>query len=201
MKYNLLIFDFDGVLMDSNELKQRTFNSIAEKYIKSPNSLKDFQHYLTENSAESRYLKLSYLKSLSINLCLEDLLIEFANKLDNEYKNCDNVLGILNDLDDWAICSAGRRQEIEAILDYKNVSYKVANIYSDLNDKSSVLKKFSHQANCFLGDSYSDFSAAQVADIDFYFCSYWALSGEIEKMKYVHSKRINDVESLKKFWS
>jgi phosphoglycolate phosphatase-like HAD superfamily hydrolase len=194
----LLIFDFDGVLIDSNQLKQRVFIFIAEKYIKSPHSLRDFQQYLTENSAESRDLKLSYLKSLNINLCLEDLLSEFANKLDHEYKNCVNILEILNDLDDWVICSAGHRQEIEAILDHKKVNYKVANIYSDLNDKSSVLKNFSHPTNCFLGDSYSDFSAAEVAGIDFYFCSYWALISEIEKMKYVHSKRINDVESLKK---
>ena len=142
--------------------------------------------------------KLRYLRSISTANNLDYLVDEFSFELNKGYKNCTNVLEVLNDLDSWAICSAGNKREIETILDSNNVVFNGTSIHADLDDKTSVIKELSHQAQFFLGDSHSDYLAAKDADVDFYFCSYWALGIEIDRMENLDAKRISDVEGLKK---
>ena len=62
-KYKSLIFDCDGVILNSNQLKTNAFRKVFEKY--NINAVDEFIEYHRSNGGVSRYIKIeNFLKNI-----------------------------------------------------------------------------------------------------------------------------------------
>ena len=58
MKYESLIFDCDGVILNSNEIKTLSFREALNAFNK--NAIEEFINYHNQNGGISRYIKIKY---------------------------------------------------------------------------------------------------------------------------------------------
>ena len=87
MEKKNIIFDFDGVILNSHNVKTDSFEKIFSKYGKSIG--KKAKNYHLKNVGKSRYLKFKYilnnvLKYKSTKKIMEYLDEEFSNYCDNK---------------------------------------------------------------------------------------------------------------------
>ena len=87
MEVKNIIFDFDGVILNSHKTKTEAFEKVFSKYGKSIG--KKAKNYHLKNAGKSRYLKFKYilnylLKYKSSKKIIEDLDREFSNYCDNK---------------------------------------------------------------------------------------------------------------------
>ncbi len=182
-KYNYFIFDFDGVVKESVELKSKAYCELFSKYESAIPFIKN--HHL-ENGGVSRYTKiplyLSFCKLDQSPELVENYLIKFSNLVKKLVINSDWVPGILeflNRIQDKKkiyIVSATPEKEMRKII--KNISLDIPflNIYGSPNSKIKNIKKFVKKEfkkeYIFFGDSLSDASAAYEYKIDFAYRIY-----------------------------
>ena len=179
----MIIFDFDGVLINSNNLKNKIFVNLSNKYLKEHSLKIIFKDFIKRNSAQTRETKIKYLCELDSTLSFSKIIDEFGVNVTQNYKKCEVNFQVLNECDEWAICSAGDTQEIYNVLEYYNVNLRQKIILGGQLDKTNFLNSFSNEQNIFFGDSEEDYLAAQRAQITFVFCEYWALNEELKKMR------------------
>ncbi len=182
MKYKNIIFDFDGVLAESVSVKTQAFHDLYEQY-GSDVVYKVVEHHKA-NGGMSRYEKFPYYhkKFLNIELSENDI-----NQLSNDFSglvmegviNAEEVNGALlflkkyyNQCKYW-IVSATPENEIIKIAEKRGIGGLFVKIYGSPNKKPAIVKKILTDYNIpknetvFLGDSMSDFEAADKNKIDF----------------------------------
>lgn len=171
--YNIILFDFDGVIFDSNFIKKKAIYLASKDYLNGKR-LEQFVDYFLFNSGiprdikiskffnkkKSEIIKINYSKILNENLILSKKIpgiLTFLKKL----KNNDKKIHIL---------SGGNKNEIIKILD-KNKMLKYFNqILTSPNDKQTNLNRLDIDKNTiFFGDSYHDYNLALRNNIDFVF--------------------------------
>lgn len=188
------VFDFDGVLIDSNNLKNQALFSVVEHKIN--NSLKkdDILKYINDSSALSRDVRLQKIISMGeiTDVSLKSLAEEFSVSVVNGYKDAEVIFDVL-EVGEWKIVSSGNKIEILEILKFHDCLVRVENVFADLKDKSHVLSNLANDNKIrFFGDAYKDFCAANSASVEFYFCAYWALEDELTKLS-----RVDGLKTLK----
>ena len=57
-KYDYILFDFDGVILNTNEIKNQSFRELFSEYPK--NKIDEFIKYHKKNGGISRYVKIKY---------------------------------------------------------------------------------------------------------------------------------------------
>ena len=98
IEYQTLIFDCDGVVLNSNKIKTQAFYNVAKVYgHDAAQSLKD---YHIQNGGISRYAKFEYfltdILGKSINqLELQQLLDKFACEVKNKLLSCEVADGLI----------------------------------------------------------------------------------------------------------
>ena len=179
MKYKSIIFDFDGVIIDSNRVKDKAFYSIFYDYGEHIASYS--LEYHLENRGVSRFDKVNHVIK-KFNLPKKDYTKIINNFSFTVYKGvCDSPLveGIIDFLKEnkkkynFYIISATPTDELLKILDELNLRSFFKSIYGSPNDKQfwldSLLKKnkISVSDSLFVGDALSDKNAANFFSIDF----------------------------------
>ena len=96
-KYNSLIFDCDGVILNSNKIKTNAFRKVLEQY--NPKAVDEFIKYHLSNGGISRYEKFKFFintilpKFEEIKLNKKKLLRELLDNYSKESKsalfNCE----------------------------------------------------------------------------------------------------------------
>ena len=186
-QYQTLIFDCDGVILNSNKIKSQAFYDVAKIYGHEPaQALKDY-HIL--NGGVSRYQKFEYLltkillKPIEIQE-LNMLLSRFSKEVKKALLICEVAENIkelreLTKNSKWLIVSGGDQDELrEVFLQRKLNSYFDGGIFGSPDDKEQILENEKYNSNItgkslFLGDSMYDYQAAKNAKIDFIFLSKW----------------------------
>ena len=191
-KYSTLIFDCDGVILNSNKIKTKTFRKILKGY--NQDAIEEFIKYHKKNGGISRYIKLRYF----LNVILSKYELKYKPK-SNELEILINKYGyeckhslfeseVTKDLSKlkeytgdipWLIISGGDQKELREVFEYKKI-YKYFNggIYGSPDKKIEIIKRelnkgtINHPALMF-GDSKLDFEAANKNNIDFIFVSKW----------------------------
>jgi phosphoglycolate phosphatase-like HAD superfamily hydrolase len=179
MKYKTIIFDFDGVIIDSNHVKDEAFFSIFLDY---GENVASFSHnYHLKNRGISRFDKVEYVIN-KFKLPKEDY-----NKIINNFSSivfkgvCSSpfVAGVKKFLDNnhkvfnFYIISATPSDELSKILDELNIRNFFKKVYGSPNDKkywlADLIEKnvISSKDSLFIGDAYSDKDAATKYSIDF----------------------------------
>lgn len=211
-EYNSIIFDCDGVILDSNKIKTNAFYDVAKNYDKEAAiKLVEFHR---ENGGISRYEKFNLFinellpnkKEINKETMLTKLLNEYKQAVKNGLLNC-NICSDLNLLKNftkkisWSVVSGGDQKEIKFIFKKRNIDfYFEGGIYGSPSTKENIFKKgleertFKNPA-LYIGDSKYDYLSASKYNIDFVFLSIWT---EFKNWKeYTSQREIPTINRLK----
>ena len=202
-KYEFFIFDCDGVILESNRLKSKAF---ADALIKEdPHLVSKFIEYHKRNGGVSRYEKFRYYFEIIKNQVyvendIKRAINNFSNIVKEGLLKCDYVPGVLEfikKLQDQNkllfVVSGSDEDELIHVFKKRGIFHYFIKIYGSPNNKientNKVISELKNKkSGLFLGDSRSDFDAANQFGLDFLFIkefSEW-IGGE----KKVQSKNV-----------
>ncbi len=184
--YDYLIFDCDGVILDSNRLKSKAF---AYALPGEPIQLvQSFVDYHQKRGGISRYEKFShYFKNIkkSPDVVTETnvALGKFSTVVKKGLIECDYVPGVLEFVKQayslgilLFVVSGSDEKELIGVFRQRGILNLFENIYGSPANKedntAKVVKKIrDRRRGCFFGDSKSDYVAASKYRLDFVFVS------------------------------
>ncbi|MDO8662379.1 MAG: HAD-IA family hydrolase [Candidatus Omnitrophota bacterium] len=181
MNHKVIVFDFDGVIVESNGIKHDAFSSIFRRYPKYYKTMMSF-HY--EHNHLPRQDKFRYLvKELMGKTDCEDdvasLTYEFEGLTRQRIISCPYVAGARECIDYFSdrlplyIVSATPEAELMIILEARDMIKKFKGVYGPPMTKSHAFKTIIGQEQVaafqvlFVGDSIEDYSVAKEAGIYF----------------------------------
>lgn len=185
--YKTLVFDCDGVVLNSNRIKTDAFRLAALPYGEdAANQL--VQHHI-RNGGISRYKKFAHFLDAIVtpkrDFGLEVLLTRFAEAVTQGLMECD-VAGGLAELREitghatWTIASGGDRSELNEVFARRGLAHLFdGGIHGSPEPKDEILARLERDGTLqrpalFLGDSVYDYEVARDASIDFLFLSGWS---------------------------
>lgn len=188
--YKTLIFDCDGVILDSNKIKTEAFYCAALPYGElAAQALVDY--HITHGGI-SRYKKFAFfLEDLVPNHAegvqgpgLEELLESYANFVKEGLLTCEVAEGLLELREilpetNWLIVSGGDQAELRKVFAERDLEGLFnGGIFGSPDTKDVILNRELSNGNIqlpalFLGDSKYDYQAAIKAGLDFVFLYNW----------------------------
>ena len=186
-QYQTLIFDCDGVILNSNHIKTQAFYNVAKVY--GYDAAEALRTYHISNGGISRYEKFKYflqnilekpIKTEELN----ELLTNFSKEVKKSLLTCE-VTSNIKELrsktknSKWLIVSGGDQKELREIFAQRKLDiYFDGGIFGSPDDKDNILKTEKLNKNItgktlFLGDSIYDYEASKRACIDFAFFTKW----------------------------
>lgn len=209
-KYHALIFDCDGVILNSNKIKTDAFYSVAKLY--GEKAAKELVKYHVCYGGISRYHKFEYfLKAILGKKIQQDeldlLLDKFAKEVKKGLLECEITDG-LEELRQktskckWFLVSGGKQEELREIFRVRRIEkYFDGGIFGSPDTKEEILQREINNGNIikpavFFGDTKLDYEIATKFGIDFIFIYGWTefknwqkyFSGkQVEKLKYIAS--------------
>lgn len=207
--YASLVFDCDGVILDSNRVKTDAFRAAALPY--GSEAAEALVAYHVSNGGVSRYRKFEYfvtdiLGTKSDAAIQQDLLDRFAAAVRRGLLDCDIAAG-LESLREatrgsrWLVVSGGDQQELRWLFSCRGIAQLFdGGIFGSPETKTLILDREISAGNLalpaiFLGDSRLDYEAAASAGLDFLFVSGWT---EFREWKHLQAEKgFPAVSSLK----
>jgi len=182
MKYQYIIFDFDGVLVESNEIRFNGFRKLFKDYPQG--EVEKLVAYAKANGGVSRYKKIEYffneirrepISEESVN----QWAAQFSTLVEQDIVEAKPVEGSLKFLEDYfshfdfAIVSGSDQAELRRICEKRKINHffkmilgspvekkdNIASLLSDLN--------WQHNESLYVGDSNNDLEAAKANALDF----------------------------------
>lgn len=206
-QYSVLVFDCDGVVLNSNKLKAEAFYQAALPYGEGAAQALLFYHI--ENGGVSRYQKFSYFLNNIVEgqfgPSLDALLRTYGGLIKEGMLSCQIESGLYalrerTPAARWLIVSGGDENELRGIFTNRGLANLFdGGIYGSPATKHEILARERASGNIsgnavFLGDSRYDHAAATRAGLDFIFISQWS---EFENWKsYFQEHPVMCVSSL-----
>lgn len=207
--YNVenIFFDFDGVILDSNDCKT---NAFYEMYLSYGRDIADqVKEYHKRNGGISRYEKFKYWEKKYFNRDidkeeLKNLADIFSKKVKNNVINSKEVDGSINFIKTihsnvklWII-SGTPQDELRDICNEINISEYFEAIYGSPNSKKYWTEKIISDNNLnrentlFIGDALADYDAAIFSKIKFLL-----IESEDNKSLFKKIKNISRISNFK----
>ena len=207
-KYRTLVFDCDGVVLNSNSIKTEAFYEAALPY--GVLAAKRLVKYHVENGGVSRYRKFDYfLRNLiepsQPGPCIDRLLADYSARVRQGLLSCEIANGLV-DLRrctagaKWLIVSGGDQDELRELFKVRGISNLFnGGIFGSPDNKEKILQREIDIGNIifpalFLGDSKYDYHAALSFNIDFLFLSSW--SELVNKQQWIKEHGISAAENI-----
>lgn len=178
----VVILDFDGVIVESVEIKTQAFKDLFINY---PNYLDEIMNYHIKNNAISRYVKFKYiyeniLKKKYSKEVESKLGREFSNLVFKKVVNCPFVSGVTDFLNNFYkkiplyIISATPQAEINKIIMARSLGKYFKGIFgSPPGNKIDFIKNILEYENVkpgealYIGDMIKDYKIAQKTGLNF----------------------------------
>jgi HAD superfamily hydrolase (TIGR01549 family) len=188
MKYKTIIFDCDGVILNSNEIKTLAFGRVTRKYGEAISQ--EFMEYNMKYGGVSRYQKFEYfLKNLvglkdNFDGHYHELLLLYSEEIIHSLMNAEVCEGI-DDLRKatssakWLVVSGGDEYEIKKVFQHKHLSNLFdGGIHGSPLSKQKIIQREIQSGNIsypvlFLGDSEYDYNMSRIFNLDFIFIHSW----------------------------
>lgn len=206
--YSTIVFDCDGVVLNSNRIKTDAFRSAAIPYgLPAAEAL--VQHHIA-NGGVSRYIKFEHLlANIVTRMCpgvvpgidapgLDELLAVFSQEVREGLMSCSIAEGLF-DLKSatkptrWMIISGGDQEELSDVFMLRGIrSLFDGGIFGSPEAKDQIVAREIKAGNIlfpalFLGDSRLDHEVASRHGLDFVFLSSWTEFSEWESYTMHHS--------------
>ncbi len=177
-----IIFDFDGVILDSVNVKTNAFSEMYSKWgNKTQNAV--IKHHL-ENGGVSRFekFKIYHKKFLNINLSkneISELADDFSKLVFDGVCNspfipgAEEFLKIVKNNYSTFICTGTPQKEIEEILITKKLNKFFNSVHGSPDDKITIINfimrtnSFEPKDVLFIGDAMTDYNASIATNINF----------------------------------
>lgn len=185
--YNTLVFDCDGVILDSNKVRARAFYNAALPYGRQ--YAEELEAYHILHGGVSRYVKFEVLLRDIVGIPVTDaamkaLLHAFTTEATIGLLQCEMAPG-LRELREatpqanWILVSGADQGELRSVFAQRGIAeWFDGGIFGSPLDKDQILERELASGNCrtpglFFGDSRYDHQAATRAGLDFVFLSGW----------------------------
>lgn len=186
-QYQTLVFDCDGVVLNSNKVKTDAFYRAALPYGEA--AAKQLVEYHVARGGISRYKKFAWFVQNVVagqaGPSLDELLAAYAAEVRHGLLTCEIAEG-LSELREktkhanWLIVSGGDQQELREVFAERGLAELFdGGIFGSPDSKDVILERELAIGNIskralFLGDSKYDYQAASTAGLDFIFLSDWS---------------------------
>jgi phosphoglycolate phosphatase-like HAD superfamily hydrolase len=183
-QYKNVLWDFDGVIIDSMPIREQGFREILQDF--APEQVEELVRYHRANGGLSRFIKIRYFFEVILHtsiteeqvqlyairfsetmrklLCNKDLLIQDAVQYIRENSSNKN----------YHVVSASEEQELRFLCEQLGLAGYFKSIHGSPTAKTINVQQLLVQYNydeketCLIGDSINDRHAAQVNDIQFF---------------------------------
>lgn len=187
--YKTIVFDCDGVVLNSNVVKTEAYFRTAKQLGATDQQAQALVDYHVQLGGISRYHKFDYylreiLHKPADKASIQRLLDAFSSELEEGLMDCEvadglHALRTLTADANWLILSGGDQNEIRDLFKKRDLSVLFdGGLFGSPDNKDEVLAREIASGNIqfpalFLGDSKYDFEAANRAGLDFIFLSDW----------------------------
>jgi len=189
--YRTLVFDCDGVLLNSNALKTESFAKVAQRF--SSTAAQQLVDYHVRHGGISRYEKFRWFQRevLKTPECGEpqvaELVDAYAQTVSQGLLECEVAEG-LETLRDalpesrWLVVSGSDQAELRWVFEQRSLAGLFdGGIFGSPDNKHEILAREKasgniHGSTVMLGDSQYDAEAARLAGLAFIFVSGWSES-------------------------
>jgi phosphoglycolate phosphatase-like HAD superfamily hydrolase len=202
-----LVFDCDGVILDSNRIKTEAFGHVAMQF--GADAAKELVHFHVQHGGVSRYRKFEYLLVNILQRAadateIESLARQYGLRVCDQLLLCPMTPG-LKELrkatphTSWMVVSGGDQAELQYIFAERGLaSLFDRGIHGSPATKDEILSREIASGHLvlpalFLGDSRYDHEAAQRAGLDFIFIHEWT-----EFSNWREYCQINDISAVKR---
>jgi len=188
-KYKSIVFDCDGVVLDSNVLKSEAYFRTAKNLGATDAQAQALVDYHVRLGGISRYHKFDYylreiLQQPATKEAIQVLLDEFGRELEVGLMQCEMAAGLKSlrastPNAQWFILSGGDQQELRKLFANRQIEHLFdGGIFGSPDNKDEVLARKKNNGHLhfpalYLGDSKYDYEAATRAGLDFIFLSNW----------------------------
>jgi phosphoglycolate phosphatase-like HAD superfamily hydrolase len=208
--FDAIVFDFDGTLVDSNDVKAKAFGELYKSY--GDEIVNKVVSYHNENTGVSRFQKFKYIQEQFLgesynNEVKDDLSEIFARLVEERIPQVPYTQGALEFLDNnhknipLFLASATPDKELKSIASQRGMQKYFEGIYGFPMTKSQILCHIINE-NSFLpdrilmvGDSFPDWEGAKNAGTRFIIFAPDELPVKIPK----NTKRLLNFNNLYKF--
>lgn len=201
MKFDQIIFDFDGVILNSHNVKTQAFYKIFKKYGKKIATKSKSYH--VKNAGISRYVKFKYIlkyfvkKKISNNE-INNLSLEFKKICLEKIKKLKISKKLLKFLitnykvHSFFISTGTPQKEIENILKLKKINKYFEKVYGSPATKVQHIKKIKkkNSKTLYIGDSYEDYISSKKTNIKF------LLKAHSQNEKFFREKKIKKIKNF-----
>lgn len=181
---SVILWDFDGVILDSMPVRKFGFKKILEEYPK--NEVDSLLEFHTKNGGLSRYVKFRYFfedirnEKLSEKK-LKELTQAYSTIMRKELVARDRLIPqtiefIKRNQENYKmhIVSGSDGEELRVLCDKLDISLYFESIAGSPTPKNELVEALIDERNykprdlCLVGDSINDFEAAEINNIDFF---------------------------------
>jgi HAD superfamily hydrolase (TIGR01549 family) len=178
-KYQVLIFDCDGVIFDTNRLKTAAFKKVLSHY--GDQNVEKFVQYFSSNFGKSRFV---HARHFITNILQEPFRAVLYDQIINDYglqcqalyndaEICAGVVELLKYNESVAkyVASGSAQDELRIVFKNRGLDFHFNEIFGSPRAKDDLVKDICllHQKHNILliGDAKADFTAAKISGIDF----------------------------------
>ena len=188
-EYKTLVFDCDGVVLNSNQLKIQAYFDVAIRFGANETQAQALVDHHVKLGGISRYPKFEYflreiMQQPVTEQAMQALLSTFTAEVKRLLIDCeispylDHVRNATPDAK-WMIVSGGDQEELREIFKLRGIDGLFeAGIFGSPDNKDTVLARevasgLIAKPALFIGDSRYDHQASTQAGLDFVFLSAW----------------------------
>ena len=188
-KYKTIVFDCDGVVLNSNHLKIQAYFDVAIQFGANQTQAKALVDHHIALGGISRYPKFEYflreiMHQAVTDDAMDDLLNAFTTQVTRLLSTCEvspylDALKHATKESQWMILSGGDQAEIRQIFKLRQLDkFFEGGVFGSPDNKDLVLAREKDNGNIqfpalFIGDSRYDYQASTKAGLDFVFLSDW----------------------------
>lgn len=182
-KIEIIIWDFDGVILFSEEIRQKGFRILFQDY--SSEQVDQLMDFHRKNGGLSRYVKIRYFYEVILKISVDDhevsrLASKFSDIMRKELVNPDLLneewLSLMKEIKEGVthyIASGSDQQELRFLCDRLEIDSYFEGIFGSPKPKIGIVRdilksnKIAIDQILLIGDSYNDYEAASENKIDF----------------------------------
>jgi HAD superfamily hydrolase (TIGR01549 family) len=182
VKYQHIIFDFDGVLVESNEIRFNGFKKLFKDYPQ--DQVGRLVNYAKANGGVSRYKKIEYFFSEIrqepvSNEEVDRWAAQFSELVEQDVVEAKPVEGSLEFLTEFsnhfffAIVSGSDQAELRRVCKKRKIDHFFKTILGSPTEKKQNIAdlmadlNWPHNKSLYVGDSNNDLEAAKANNLDF----------------------------------